>query len=237
MDAFSPSRSVFIASAFSMAATVNSSEGAAAAQPLDAPTASESVVVPFRFDHAAFQAVLDRPFPHRQLAVPSSYADATAAMGEFQRAIAAYSDPNGFAAGPYSLHCAAVLYRGFSIFMVLDDAMFAKYPIGLMSDEEMRPNDTRYRAVWTAMRYNPGSKYLRSLIDQGVSFFVCNNHLSYLAGVIAQRTRNSSDAVAPNLVREIHDELAAHFLPSTMLVPAGVAAIIAAQEAHFTYLP
>jgi hypothetical protein len=34
----------------------------------------------------------------------------------------------------------------------------------------------------------------------------------------------------------IHDDLAAHFLPGAFLVPAGVAAINAAQEARFTLL-
>jgi intracellular sulfur oxidation DsrE/DsrF family protein len=34
----------------------------------------------------------------------------------------------------------------------------------------------------------------------------------------------------------MHDDLAAHFVPGVMLVPAGVAAINAVQEAHFTYL-
>jgi intracellular sulfur oxidation DsrE/DsrF family protein len=70
-----------------------------------------------------------------------------------------------------------------------------------------------------------------------VSFFVCNNHLNELSGVIAERAGLDDAPASPEHVRSIHDDLAAHFIPSTMVVPVGVAAIIALQEARFTYLP
>jgi len=196
-----------------------------------------SGAVPFTFDRAAFQAVVARPYPHRQLAAPSSFKAATEAMSHFKNALAAYADPNGFAAGPNSLHCVAVLYGGYSYNMVLDDAMYAKYPIGLMNDEEMRPNDLSARAYWTALRSNPMAEFLHPLIEQGVSFFVCNNALSGYAVQLARRTAPKDAEVTREQVVAIHDELAAHFMPGAMLVPAGVAAVNAAQEARFTFLP
>jgi intracellular sulfur oxidation DsrE/DsrF family protein len=158
-------------------------------------------------------------------------------MSHFMNSLAAYADPDGFAAGPNSLHCLAVLYNGLSQAMVLDDAMYAKYPIGLMVDEEMRPNDTSYRAFWTALKHNTMAEFIRPLSDQGVSFFVCNNALSSLALTLAKRTAPGGGSITREQVVAIHDELAEHFIPGTMLVPSGVAAVNAAQEAKFTFLP
>jgi intracellular sulfur oxidation DsrE/DsrF family protein len=144
---------------------------------------------------------------------------------------------NGFAGGPNSLHCAVVLYAGRSYTVVFDDAMYAKYPLGLINDEEMRPKDTSARAYWTALRRNPMADFIRPLTEQGVSLFVCNNALSGFAAELARRTVPQGDTVTREQVVAIHDELAAHFIPGTMLVPAGVAAVNAAQEARFTFLP
>ena len=121
--------------------------------------------------------------------------------------------------------------------MVLDDAMYAKYPIGLMNDEEMRPNDLSARGYWKGLRKNPMGEFLHPLLDQGVSFFVCNHSLSALAVEIARRTAPKDLAVTRDQVVAIHDELAEHFLPGATLVPAGVAAVNAVQEARFTFLP
>jgi len=193
--------------------------------------------VPFDFDLAAFRAVLERPYPHRQLAAPATFAAATVVVAHFRNALAAYADPKGFAAGPNSLHCAAALYMGRSINMVLDDAIYAKYPIGLMDDIEMRPADLSVRPIWEAMRHNPMADTVKSVTDQGASFFVCNHGLSGLAYELATQTAPKETAVTRDQVVAIHAELANHFLPGTMLVPAGVAAVIAAQEARFTFLP
>jgi intracellular sulfur oxidation DsrE/DsrF family protein len=212
------------------------------------PTASQSPAeraqlraasdtVPFHFDRAAFQSVIERPYRHRQFVAPMSYAAATVGMSHFVNSLAAYADPSGFAAGPKSLHCVAVLYAGYSYSMVLDDAMYAKYPIGLLDDEEMRPTDLSFRDYWKSIRRNPMADFLRPLTDQGVSFFVCNNALTSLAVDIARRISSKNTTVTREQVVTIHDELADHFLPSTMLVPAGVAAVNAVQEARFTFLP
>jgi intracellular sulfur oxidation DsrE/DsrF family protein len=235
---FGRSRRSFVASVVAASALAGSG-GAAIAQSGPDATASPRAAgtVPFTFDRLAFQSVLDRPYPHRQIAAPASFSAATIAMSHFRNALAAYADPNGFAAGPNALHCAVALYGGRSINLVLDDAMYAKYPLGLMNDEEMRPTDTTYRSMWRAMRANSMTSYLRPLIDQGMSFFVCNNALSSFAFDLARRVAPSPDAVTREQVVAIHDELADHFMPGSLLVPAGVAALNAAQEARFTFLP
>jgi len=235
MRSFELSRRTFVAG--TVAAVGVSDHVSAQSPPPAAESPPVSGAVPFPFDRAAFRALIERPFPHRQVAAPASFQDSTVAMSHFKNALAAYADPNGFAAGPKSLHCAAVLYAGYSYTTVLDDAMYAKYPIGLLDDEEMRPNDLSARAYWTALRRNPMAEFVQPLVAQGVSFFVCNNALSNFAVALARRTAPKGVAVTRQQVVAIHDELANHFLPGTMLVPAGVAALVAVQEAGFTFLP
>jgi len=238
MDSLGPTRQDFLASTVSLAAIAGGGYAAPAqSRPGKSESEALSRAVPFQFDRDTFRAVLEQPFPHRQLVAPTSFIAATVAMSHFTNSLTAYADPNGFAAGLKSLHCAGVLYAGYSYNMVLDDAMYAKYPIGLLNDEEMRPKDFSARAYWAALRRNPMADFLRPLMEQGVSFFVCNNALTSLAVEIARRTAVNGAAVTRARVVAIHDELAHHFLPGTMLVPAGVAAVNAAQEAHFTFLP
>ena len=86
------------------------------------------------------------------------------------------------------------------------------------------------------MQLNPMSDFLKPLIEEKVSFFVCNNALSSFAYELATIASQGSAASRASVV-EIHDELAAHFIKGTMLVPSGVAAANALQEQHFTYLP
>jgi len=208
---------------------------ALAEAPVDRPALGATV--PFDFDLSALERVADEAYAHRQVAAPPTYAAATALMSRFKNALDAYTDPHGFAGGARSLHCAAVLYAGRSYTMAFDDAMYAKYPIGLVNDEEMRPDDTRYRAYWTAVRHNTMMEFLRPLIEQGLSLFVCNHALSGFALELARRVApNGSPPTRAQVVR-VHDDLASHFVPRTMLVPAGVAAVNALQEHRYTYLP
>jgi intracellular sulfur oxidation DsrE/DsrF family protein len=238
MPSFDLSRRTFVAGTVASATTVGVSDPVSAQSPAPvAESPSVSGAVPFSFDRAAFRSIVERPFPHRQVAAPASFAATTVAMSHFKNALAAYADPNGFAAGPKSLHCAAVLYAGYSYTAVLDDAMYAKYPIGLLDDEGMRPNDLSARAYWTGLRRNPTAEFVSPLVSQGLSFFVCNNALSNFAVTLARRTAPNGVAVTRQQVVAIHDDLTNHFLAGTMLVPAGVAALIAVQEAGFTFLP
>jgi hypothetical protein len=61
--------------------------------------------------------------------------------------------------------------------------------------------------------------------------------LSGIASWIAQQIAPAGSQTTRDRVIAIHDELVQHFLPGATLVPAGVAALNAAQEARFTFLP
>ena len=112
-----------------------------------------------------------------------------------------------------------------------------RYSIGVFADEEMRPDDLRMRAYWRTLQHNP-MDFMRPLLDQGVSLFVCNNAFSGFALELAWRISPPGRPLTRGRVVALHDELAAHFLPGIDAgLPAGVAAVNAAQEARFTFLP
>ncbi len=221
------------ASAVGLAAAADAKPADAAA----APAPDVAGTIPIAFDREAFRAVVQRPYPHRQVAAPQTFSSATVALSHFRNALAAYADPDGFAAGPNSLHCAAVLYAGRSYALALGDAMYAKYPIGLLNDEEMRPNDTSMRAYWSGLKKNPLDQFFQPLAEQGVSLFVCNNALSNYAVDIARRIATPAAPVTRAKVIAVHTDLRENLVRGAMVVPAGVAALIALQEAGFTYLP
>jgi len=217
---------------------VGSAVTLAAAQPVPAGVAAPpahggpdvGAPVPFHFDRAAFSAVLEKPYAHRQVMTAVSFADAALVPHYMANSLRAYADPNGFAAGPDALHLAAVLY-GRAIAMVLDDAAWAKYPLGAVT----APGKGLPVTAPDLLRKNPHLAEVNELVaSHGVTFFVCNNAFSGLAAFLAK----GADSAEPSREKVVatHDELIGHFAPGVMLVPAGVAAINAAQEARFTLL-
>lgn len=135
------------------------------------------------------------------------------------------------------MHVAAVYYGGYSYAISLDDAMYATYPIALLVDREPHPIDKTYEAAAKSRKQNFDADRYRALVaDHGVAFFICNNALSGFAYDIASAVAEGKPVTRDQVVA-IHDDLVRHFLPGTMLVPAGVAALNAVQEARFTFLP
>jgi hypothetical protein len=152
-----------------------------------------------------------------------------------RNSIEAYIDPMYFAGGPNALHAAAAFYHGSSPLLTLDDAMFAKYPLaaGIITFA-----GTAKPGIEKDARTNPGAAKLGELVAKHrAMFFVCNNALSGISSWFAQHIAPAGTPATREQVVAIHDELMQHFLPGTTLVPAGVAALNAAQEARFTLLP
>jgi hypothetical protein len=237
MDRSEVSRRAFVAGAATIAALASPALAGADTPPAPAAPASAPGTfdtVPYTFDVAGFTAVLDRPFAHRQLVSATSYAQATDALAFMNNTLRAYADPIGFNAGPQSVHVAAVFYHGASALLALDDSMYAKYPLAAIIAS---PADAAKTGDVAPARSNPHAAAYRDLVTKsGASFFICNNALSGLAGAIAKKVADPGAAVTRDQVVAVHADLVAHFLPGTLLVPAGVAAINAAQEAHFTLL-
>jgi hypothetical protein len=237
------SRRAFVVAAATAAAAVVPTATPAATPTMLTPAQVAEVrrlaaKVPFHFDLAGFNAVLSRPFDHRQVVAATTFESAGYALSHMQKSIESYADPVGFAAGPNALHVACVMYAGDSPLIALDDAMYAKYPIGVILEKEMHPENPVYAERAKGMRTNlDGSFYRKLVADHGASFFVCNNALSGLAYDVARAVTPHGTAMTREHVVAIHDEMVDHFLPGTMLVPTGVGALNAIQEQRFTFLP
>jgi intracellular sulfur oxidation DsrE/DsrF family protein len=191
--------------------------------------------VPFHFDRAAFEAILAKPYAHRQMITAISYGEGANVPHFLNNSMRAYADPNGFAAGPDSLHCVAVLY-GPAIVMILDDAAWAKFPLGILTSKDKAKPLTATSP--DLPRKNPLLADVSELVAKhDVSFFVCNNAFTGLATHIAKMVDGGTAMPSRERVVAMHAELRAHFVPGASLVPAGVATINAAQEARFTFLP
>jgi hypothetical protein len=236
MDRLDVSRRAFVVGAATVVAAAAPSDASAAdAPPAAAPPPGLDDTVPFHFDRAAFAALLNRPYAHRQVLAAKSFADARDGLRLLRNSIEAYSDPMYFAGGPNALHAAAVFYHGSSPLLALDDAMFAKYPL---ASAIITFAGTAKPGIEKDARANPGLTPLAELVTQhGASFLVCNNALSGIASWVAQQITPAGSKTTRDQVVAIHDEMAQHFLPGATLVPAGVAALNAAQEARFTLLP
>jgi intracellular sulfur oxidation DsrE/DsrF family protein len=195
---------------------------ASAVAPSIAAAATPAALVPgaLHFDRPAFEAVLARPFRHHQVFATTRLDDGVV-LHYMENSLKAYAE--GFGEGPGTLHVAAVMY-GTSLAVAMNDNMWTKYGIGAVLDKmtkDLKPADALAKET-----KNPFAARVTALMTGGASFFVCNNALSGLASGLAETMKGDHAA--------IHDELVANMLPGVIVVPAGVAALNACQEAQFT---
>jgi len=165
------------------------------------------------FDRSAFEARARAPFRHRQAFATPQVADG-AVLGFMFNSLNAYE--SDFGEGPGTLHPAAVLYHN-GVALALDDAAWRSFGI---ADVIRRSGDhvTATAADGNPFLRAPQGKTIGELGRRGASFFVCHNALVDLA----ERSATTLDV------------LQSHLLPGMMMVPAGVAAVNALQEEHFT---
>ena len=177
----------------------------------------------FNFDRAAFEAVLAQPARHRQVFGTARLAGALV-LHYMRNSLVAYRD--GFGEGAGTMHAAAVFY-GTSIAAVCPDALWKSFAL---SKYLTRTGEAFERG---SNGGNPYAAQVAELRASGASFFVCNNALTELA----QDLSNAPEGAGSDPT-EIYAQFAAALrkMPGVMLVPAGVAALNAAQEAHFTLL-
>jgi intracellular sulfur oxidation DsrE/DsrF family protein len=194
---------------------IEASAGLAVTLPVAAPVvAGAAPAAAGDFDRAAFEARLQLPFKHRQVFASPRVANG-AVLGFMNNSLNAYD--SGFDDGPGTLHAAAVLYAGGTP-LAFDDAAWEALHL---ADVVQQAGD---RIVLPAgERGNPFVRGPRGwtyaeLLRRNASFFVCNNSLNDLA----RRTSTTPDYLKSRL------------LPGVMVVPAGVGAINALQEARFT---
>ncbi len=190
----------------------------------------------FRFDENRFNAILARPARHRQAFASTKIAKGTV-LDEMVASMYAYEITLGQGAG--TLHAVAVFYHGSAIALALGDAVWNELLIPALPHMPATWRADFNDAGAAAGRGNPFLRRSRTLAPQddaslealasrGCHFFVCNNALSGTADLVARWLHRTEADVYQTFLRGL--------VPGVMAVPAGVMAVNACQEAHFTYL-
>ncbi len=226
-----PSRRLFLtASAMAVSATLGKSSGLVA-------SAQAS------FDKPSFDARLHAPYRHRQVFGAHKIDDGSV-LEMMKNSLNAYQFEFGEGAG--TMHVAAVLY-GSAVPIALDDYTWRTYAVATASKrrgDEVSHAAAAYRNPFlqptphlglSAAQRALGGIYqdqsIPALIGRGASLFVCDNALSGLATFLITQMQSTAQPIDIVLA-----DLRRHLVPGAMIVPAGVAALNAAQEAKFTYV-
>jgi intracellular sulfur oxidation DsrE/DsrF family protein len=184
-------------------------------------------------DRAAIEAVLHRPARHKQV-IAAPKINGGAMLRYAGNSLDAFQ--NAFHEGPGTLHVLCVMY-GTALLFVANEALWSKYQLFDILD---RAGDALPLMVHTpenpflhsrAATLPPGTPddAVETLTRRGVSWFVCNNALTGLTRQLA--------AIHGTDESSVYDDFRHNLLPGALLVPAGVATVILAQEAGFTFLP
>jgi len=192
----------------------------------------------------SFDARLRMPYRHRQ-AFASARVAGGAVLGYMMNSLNAYHF--GLKEGPGTLHAAAILY-GTGVIVGLNDDAWRRFELGKLATvddhgafvrnpnaENASPDRNPYLAATSSLdeRNDPDDEHgfyhdhsITALAKRGASFFLCNNALGATAQVLAR--------VHGGDWRTIKNDLAHSIVAESLIVPAGVAAVNAAQEARFT---
>ncbi|GAC1305731.1 MAG: hypothetical protein NVSMB19_17380 [Vulcanimicrobiaceae bacterium] len=173
------------------------------------------------YDFPAVAERLARPAKHRQVYATNRVADGVV-VGYMKHAMEAYEIAMGEGAG--ALHPAAVFY-GRGVVLGLDSAMWRTFRI---AESVKRRGDVLSTPAESG---NPFAADFAHLTKRGATLLVCDNALTDWATYLVT-TAGFND----RSIEALHADLRGHLLPGALLVPAGVAALNQAQEAHFTYL-
>jgi len=213
------SRKVFIAASSATAVTITGS-GASALPDTSTP-------LPLAFDAARFDRTLNTPAKHK-MCFGSTYSGGGEVFALMSNLLDAYEKLLGEGRG--SVHAIAVLYHGASFVMCLDDTFWTE----VLAPYVHKGGADRAR-LWGDVSHNPylhdpdrGTRTVEALASRGSTFFLCYN-------AIVDSVSDFAAALGESKAT-IYRKLLAAVVPSAMIVPAGVMAINAAQEARYSYL-
>jgi intracellular sulfur oxidation DsrE/DsrF family protein len=210
---------------------------ALAATPSPKPEAKPAYP-PLGFDTKAFDDALksasNGPAAHRHM-FAAQRIDSGQVFGTMQGVLDAYASTGVDVATVASV---AILYHGMSVVLALDDAMWNRYVLPNRdkafkeAKEQAKDLDSVYDA---STKGNPclhrtnkeDDASIERLTSEGSRFFVCNHALQGVASFLARGLK------ADKLT--VYRDLAAHLVPRSMLVPAGIWAVHAIQERGYTY--
>ncbi|HEY5339812.1 MAG TPA: hypothetical protein VIK27_02200 [Candidatus Aquilonibacter sp.] len=206
------------------------------------PTLAEAAPLPaapppakLEFDLAAFNASLGGAQPHKHLFAAVEM-DGGSLFGAIRNTLDAYRD---IGVASSDVLPVGVLYHGPAVLLGFDDQVWNDYVLAAMP--KFPKHGTIARQIDSVRKDggkgNPclperggdSDRSIRALVgDAGMRLYICNNATRGMAHFLAE-TLNLSYAT-------VYDDLTHHLAPNAMLVPAGVWAVHAIQEQHFTYL-
>jgi len=195
-----------------------------------ASTAAEATAAPaadakLPFDLAAFNAILDGPQPHKHLFAACEL-NGGEVLDMARNTLNAYRDVGVSWA---TVQTAIVLYHGPAIFLGLDDAFWNRY-LGTLT-EKTTASKTLIPQFATIRKDgeqgNPALAQIKGLVaDANARFFICNNAAHGYSEMIGKAQNVPSETVYADLTKSL--------VANAQLVPAGIWAVHAIQEHHFT---
>jgi hypothetical protein len=234
-------RKTFLASSAALAALVPAA--AVAANPSSAPSAApaspEPKMAPLNFEIAAFDLALATAALHKHL-FTSVQIDGGEVFGAMRGTLDAYA---GMGVSLKDVKPAAVLYHGFAIALGFDDKVWNELflPLLALNAADTHSIDLKKdfdTVVDPKKKGNPclhktggdADSSIESLVaDAGARIFMCNHATEGAASILARKLgKNAAD---------VYKTMSTHLVPNAMLVPAGVWAVHAVQERHYTLLP
>jgi intracellular sulfur oxidation DsrE/DsrF family protein len=173
---------------------------------------------------AEINALLHRPARHKQV-IAAPRINGGAAVRFAGNSLDAFEHAFGEPAG--SLHVAFVFY-GSSVFYAANDDLWGRYHLFDVLDASGDPLPLLTHSPANPFLRAGGERSIEGLVRRGVTLFVCNNALHEAARGIAAVQKAAPEVVYADFRRNL--------IPGATVVPAGVAALVLAQEAAFTFL-
>ena len=124
---------------------------------------------------------------------------------------------------------AVLVYRHFSMPLMLNDATWAKYKIGeLIGVKDPKTNAPATRNIFRdSVPLHPGLTLDQAMTKNGVIMVACNMALTVLSGMAAPKVNMTPE--------QAKADWTAGVLPGVYLAPSGVYAVNRAQQAGCTY--
>jgi intracellular sulfur oxidation DsrE/DsrF family protein len=122
-------------------------------------------------------------------------------------------------------------FYGSTTLLAANDAMWAKYGLGELTDQKNAAGQAATANPWRTSVHALGMELppagIEPLQQRGVLFIACNNALNFWFGQIANARKLD--------VAAVDRDIRANLLPGVVVVPAMVIAIEKAQKAGFAY--
>ncbi|HKU66835.1 MAG TPA: hypothetical protein VJP85_03570 [Candidatus Baltobacteraceae bacterium] len=191
--------------------------------PSIADAASPAPSASFTFDRARFDAILAKPAKHKQCfgAVAIDGGDVMSGMANTMNAYERY-----LGEAPGSVQTVAVLYHGAAIALAMTSGVWNDLLL-----PSLKNAPAKVRAEFSDAKPGKGNPYLSDvaqMVKRGSSFFVCHNAIEGFSEIAAGALEMPKE--------KAHAAIMAGIVPGALVVPAGVMAINACQEAKFTYV-